>query len=237
MDAPANIVVDSDDRPLFRLGGAMAVGGALTAFVGNALHPRSTEYYGDPVAWLNHNTPDGTIWLPAHVLILAGQIVLIGGFVALSRSLAGTRGYGIGNLALANALIGTALILVTLAIDGLTVAQLSDVWEATGTPSQDAVLAGSILYHTIFSTFYVFQILLFGLTPIFYSIAMRLSERYASWLTWPGVLIGSSVVVTAFLSMFGVASEFLDAIVWSVQASLFVLWLALIGTQLWRRAS
>jgi hypothetical protein len=214
----------------------MAVGGALVALVGNVLHPRSTEYYGDPVAWLNHNTPS-TIWLPAHLLILVGQIVLIGGFVALSRSLAGTRGYGIGNLALTNAVIGSAVIMVTLAIDGLAVAQLGDVWELSQTPSQDAVLAGSILYHTIFSTFYVFQILLFGLAPVFYGIAMLLSKRYASWLSGAGILVGSSVVVTALLSIFGIATEFLDAVVWSVQASLVVLWFLIIGTLLWRRAS
>jgi hypothetical protein len=236
METVANTAVQVDDRPIIRLGAAMAVGGALLAFVGNALHPRSTEYYGDPVAWLNHNTPEGTIWLPSHVLILLGQIALIGGFVALSRSLAGSRGHGVGSLALANALVGTALIMVTLSIDGLTVAQLGDVWELSDTPSQEAVLVGSILYHVIFSTFYVFQILLFGLAPILYGSAMMLSRRYARWLSWSGVLIGSSVIVTALLSLFGVATEFLDAVVWTIQGGLWALWFLLIGMVLWRRA-
>ncbi len=46
----------SDDRPLYRLGGAMAISGALLEFVGNALHPRSADYYGDPAAWLDNAT-------------------------------------------------------------------------------------------------------------------------------------------------------------------------------------
>jgi hypothetical protein len=228
-------VVQADDRPLFRLGGAMAVCGAAVAFVGNALHPRSTEYYGDPVAWLNHQT-QMSIWFLSHVLILLGMIALVGGFVALSRSLAGTRGYGIGHLALANALVGSALIMVTLAIDGLVVAQLVDVWKVTEAPSPDAILAASIMYHTIFSLLYLFMISLFGLAPIFYGIAMLLSKVYASWFSWAGVLIGSSAVITGLFSMCGIASEFLDAVVWSVVASLFSIWFLIIGVLLWRRA-
>lgn len=225
-----------DDRPLFRLGGAMAVGGAVVAFVGNALHPRSTEYYGDPVAWLNHQT-QMSIWFLSHVLILLGMIALVGGFVALSRSLAGTRGYGIGQLALANAVIGSALIIVTLVIDGLVVAQLAHLWKVTEAPSPDDSLTVSILYYTIFNLLYAFMITLFGLAPIFYGIAMLLSKLYASWFSYAGVLIGSSTVITGMLSMCGIASEFLDAVVWSVEASLFVIWFLIIGVLLWRRGA
>lgn len=225
----------TDDRPLFKLGGAMAVGGTLMAFIGNALHPRSVGYYGDPAAWLDHNT-ESSIWFPSHVLILLGSILLIGGLVALSRSLAGTKGYGVGQLALANALIGSALIMVTLAIDGLTVAKLDEVWNADSASSPDALLAGSILYYTVFSLLYVFMITLFGLAPIFYGVAILLSRAYADWLGWAGVLIGSSVVLTGLLSMLGIATEVLDALVWPVVASLFVLWVFMIGVLLWRKA-
>jgi hypothetical protein len=224
----------TDDRPLYKLGGAMAIGGTLMSFVGNALHPRSVDYYGDPAAWLNHNT-DSSIWFPAHVLILLGSILLIGGLVALSRSLAGTKGYGVGQLALANALIGTTLIIVTLAIDGLAVAQLGDVWNADSASSPGSLLAGSILYYTIFSFLYVFEITLFGLAPIFYGAAILLGKAYADWLGWAGVLIGSSVVLTGLLSMLGIATEVMDALVWPVVASLFVAWVFIIGVLLWRK--
>jgi hypothetical protein len=224
------------DRPLFRVGGAMAIGGALSAFVGNALHPRSTGYYGDPVAWLDHNT-QSDIWFPSHLLILLGQVALVGGFVALSRSLAGTPGHGLATLGLANAQIGTALILVTLAIDGLVVAQLDGIWPVQGEPSGDAVLAGSILYHTVFSLLYVFQITLFGLAPVFYGTGMLLSGTYPRWFGYAGVLIGSVIVATALLSMFGVATEFLDAVVWTITASLWVAWFLISGMLLWRRPS
>ncbi|HZD71597.1 MAG TPA: hypothetical protein VFA45_22620 [Actinomycetes bacterium] len=225
----------TDDRPLYRLGGAMAIGGALLEFVGNALHPRSVSYYGDPVAWLNNATRSSQ-WFPSHVLILLGSILLIGGLVALSRSLTGTRGHGIGQVALANALIGSSLILVTLAIDGLTVAELDQAWRVGPAPSPEALLAGSILYHTIFSLLYVFELTLFGLAPILYGVAILLSKAYATWLGWVGMLIGSSVVLTALLSMIGVATEFIDAVVWSVVASLFVLWVLVMGVLLWRKS-
>jgi hypothetical protein len=225
----------SDDRPLYRLGGAMAIGGVLLEFVGNALHPRSADYYGDPAAWLD-NATQSSVWFPSHVLILLGAILLIGGLVALSRSLTGGRGYGLGQLALANALIGSTLIIVTAAIDGLAVAKLDEARNPGSTPSPDALLAGSILYHTIFSLLYAFEITLFGLAPILYGAAILLGKAYAAWLGWSGVLIGSAVVVTALLSMLGIATEFLDAYVWTVTASLFLIWVLVVGVLLWRKA-
>lgn len=225
----------ADDRPLFRLGGAMAVGGALLSFVGNALHPHPVDIYGDPVAWLDSNT-QSSIWFPSHVLILLGSILIVGGPVALSRSLNGTRGYGVGQLALANVLIGTTLIIMTLVIDGLTVAELGDVWTDESASSPDAVLTGTALYYVIFNLLYVFEITLFGLAPIFYGVAMLLSKAYPGWLGWAAVLIGSSVVLSGLLSMFGVATQTMDAVVWPVVASLFVLWVLFVGVLLWRRA-
>lgn len=225
----------TDDRLLYMLGGAMAIGGALMEFVGNALHPRSTDYYGDPAAWLD-NATQRSVWFPSHVLILLGSILLIGGFVGLSRSLMGRPGHGVGQLALANALIGLTLIIVTAAIDGLAVASLDEVWNAGSAPSPDARLVASILYHTVFSLLYAFEITLFGLAPIFYGVAILLGGTYAAWLGWAGILIGASVVLSAVLAMFGVATEFLDAYVWTVVASLFVLWVLLMGVSLWRKA-
>ncbi len=194
----------TDDRLLSTLGGAMAIGGALMEFVGNALHPRSTDYYGNPAAWLD-NATQSAVWFPSHALILLGAILLIGGFVGLSRSLVGRPGHGVGQLGLANALVGLTLIIVTAAIDGLAVAKLDEVWN-------------------------------FGLAPIFFGVAILLGKTYAAWLGWAGILIGSSVVLNALLAMFGVATEFLDAYVWTVVASLFVIWVFAIGLLLWRRA-
>jgi hypothetical protein len=225
----------ADDLPLYKLGGALAIGGALMNFVGNALHPRSVDYYGDPVAWLNHTT-QSSIWFPSHVLILLGSILTVGGLVAFSRSLTGTSGYGMGQLALAYAVIGSTLIIVTLAIDGLAVSRLDEAWSSDPGASPGTLLAANILYHTIFSLLYVFELTLFGLAPIFYGVAILLSKAYAAWLGWAGMLVGAAVSVTGLLSMFGIATEFIDAVVWSVLASLFVLWIFAIGVLLWRRA-
>lgn len=234
IDAP-RVRAHVGDDVLYRVGGAMAVVGSVVAFVGNVLHPRSTDYYDDPVAWLDHNT-ESSVWFGSHVLILVGSIVLVGGFVALARALAGTRGEGVGQLALANALIGTTLIVITLVIDGLVVPELSDVWHAHETPTQEAALTGTILYYTIFNLLYVFMITLFGLAPIFYGVAMLLSGSFARWFGWLGILFGSTVVVSALLSMVDVSRKVLDATVWPVTATLVVAWFLAIGVQLWRRA-
>jgi len=214
----------------------MAVVATVIAFVGNVMHPRSTSYYDDPVAWLDHNT-HSSIWFASHVLILLGSIVLIGAFVALTRSLVGSRGYGISHLALANALIGTTLMLVLLVIDGLVVPELSDVWVAHSSHTEEAVLSGTILYYTIFNLLYVSMLTLFGLAPIFYGIATLLSGTFARWFSWAGIAFGSSVVVSALLSMLDVNRKALDATVWPVTSSLVVFWFLGTGILLWRRAT
>lgn len=223
------------DRTVLRVGGAMAVVGVIMGLTGNVMHPRSTGYYGDPVAWLNHNT-DIDVWFPSHVLLLLSSIVLVGGFVAFTRSVAGTGGYGLANVALAFAVMGSAVYGVTVAIDGLTVPQLADAWTVSDSPSPDAVLAGSIMYHTIFSLLYVSMIPLFGLAPVFYGVAFQRAGVFSSHVGRAGVLFGSSVIVAGLLSMFGVATEFIDAVVWPVVASLVNFWNLVLGVLLWRRA-
>ena len=224
------------DRTLLKTGGAMAVLATGLAFLGNVLHPRSTGYYDDPVAWLDHNT-DSSIWFASHVLILVGSILLVGAFVALTRSLAGTRGYGLGHLALANALIGTIVMLVLLVIDGLVVSELSDVWVAHGAHSDDAVLSGTILYYTIFNLLYVSMMTLFGLAPIFYGAAMLVSRTFPRWFGRAGIALGSAAVAGALLSMVDVNRKALDATVWPVTSSLVVFWFLGTGILLWRRAA
>lgn len=213
----------------------MSVIAAVIAALGNVLHPRSTTYYDDPTAWLDHNT-ESSVWFESHVLILLGSILLIGAMVTLSRSLTGTRGHGLGHLGLANALMGTTVMLVLLVIDGLVVSELSDVWGAHASHSPDAVLTGTILYYTVFNLLYVSMLTLFGLAPVFYGVAMLLSRTFARWFSWVGIVVGSSVVVGALLSMMDIGRKVLDAKVWPVTSTLVVLWFLAIGVQLWRRA-
>ena len=225
----------SEDRALLRVGGAMSVVAASTAALGNVLHPRSTTYYDDPTAWLDHNT-DSSVWFGSHVLILLGTILLVGTMVTLSRSLAGTRGHGIGQLALANALIGTIVMLVLLVIDGLVVSELSDVWGAHSTHSEDAVLTGTILYYTVFNLLYVSMLTLFGLAPIFYGVATLLSGTFSRWFGRAAIVVGTTVVGGALLSMVDIGRKALDAKVWPITSTLVVVWFLAAGVQLWRRA-
>jgi hypothetical protein len=234
--ATSTAIPRSEDRPLLRVGGAMTVFGGLTAALGNVLHPRSTTYYDDPAAWLDHNT-ESSVWFGSHVLILLGTIALVAAMVTLTRYLAGTRGDGIGQLALVNAVIGTIVMLVLLVIDGLVVAELQDVWVAHSEHSPDAVVSGTILYYTVFNLLYVSMMTLFGLAPIFFGVAMLLSRTYSRRFSWVGIVVGSSVFVGALLSMVDVNRKVLDAQVWPVTSTIIVFWFMAIGIKMLRRAT
>jgi hypothetical protein len=47
--------------------------------------------------------------------------------------------------------------------------------------------------------------------------------------------LGSAVVVSALLSMVDIQRKVLDATVWPVTSSTFVIWFLVIGVLLWRR--
>jgi hypothetical protein len=164
-------------------------------------------------------------------------MIAIGGFVALSSSMAGTGGHGVGNIALASALVGSTLLIVTLVIDGLVVAELDGVWNDDASPSADAVLAGTILYYTIFNFLYAFMLTLFGVAPIMYGIAILLSKVYARWLGWVGIVTGSVVIVSALFSMLDIQRKVLDANIWPVTSTTIVVWFLVLGVLMWRRTS
>jgi hypothetical protein len=77
---------------------------------------------------------------------------------------------------------------------------------------------------------------MFGLAPILYGVAMLVSGTFRRWFSWMGIIVGSTVVGGALLSMVDINRKVLDARVWAVTSSLVVIWFFAIGIRLWRQA-
>ena len=69
-----------------RIGSAGGILGALLGLIGNLLHPATPT--GDPEG-VARTIADSRIWVPAHLAIVAGLVLMLGGLVAISQSIQG----------------------------------------------------------------------------------------------------------------------------------------------------
>jgi len=71
---------------ILRMGSTAGIVGALLELVGNLLHPATPT--GDPEG-VAHAIADSQLWVPDHLAIVLGLILVLGGLVAIARSIHG----------------------------------------------------------------------------------------------------------------------------------------------------
>ena len=75
-----------EEGGIFRIGSVAGIVGALLAMVGNLLHPATPIADPEGVAW---TIAESETWVPVHLVIVVGLILMLGGLVAISRSRCG----------------------------------------------------------------------------------------------------------------------------------------------------
>src|SRR5215207_4263914 len=80
---------------IFRIGAVAGIVGSLLAMVGNLLHPAPP--IGDPEG-VARAIAESTIWVPVHLVIVLGLILMLGGLVAISSSIKGGRAGALARL-------------------------------------------------------------------------------------------------------------------------------------------
>ena len=102
--------------------GALFIPGAVVGLVGNALHPHTAEL--DAAAAVQAIAWNGA-WVAIHVTIIIAILLVVGGFVGFADEMTGTSGEALARLGLAAALLGGAVVTVSLAIDGFSLRALA----------------------------------------------------------------------------------------------------------------
>src|SRR5215203_3012546 len=74
------------EESVFRIGSVAGIFGALLAMVGNLLHPATP--IGDPEG-VALTIAESEAWVLVHLVIVVGLILILGGLVAISRSIEG----------------------------------------------------------------------------------------------------------------------------------------------------
>jgi hypothetical protein len=219
------------DRALFRWGGMAAVFGAILLVIFNLLHPRPTDFDNAAGGELRL-VADSDAWVPIHLGILLGSLLIILGLFALARSMKGTSAEGLSRLALGSLLIAAPVSVLTLAVDGYGLKAAAD---AAAGGQAGAVAAGMAVAEVTWGLFMFLILTFLGITPVFFGMAIAASRTYPAGLGWVAVVFG---LVSVFASVWGTLAGptqpfFLVFTVSSLVLTLFVL---VAGLYLYRRA-
>ncbi|MFQ6029967.1 MAG: hypothetical protein ACE5Q6_21040 [Dehalococcoidia bacterium] len=219
------------ERTLLRIGAISAVLGALISVGGNAIHG------GDDPANLLVSLSQyaaNANWVVAHILQFLGFLLIVGGLVALYRSIPAEPGAALARLGFVAALVSVGVYAANQGVDGIAIKFVAEEWVNAPAEEKEVAfrVAEAVRYVEIGLS--SFSALILGMSLVLYGLAIALSDVYPKWSGWVAVPIGlawgASGVVIAYL---GFSQHIL--IGWVSIA--VALWVLVIGVLMWRRAS
>ena len=185
---------------VFRIGGWSAVAGSVLAGIGNLVHPVTPMH--DPVG-VARVIADSDGWVPVHLAIVVGILLMLGGLVALYHSIRGGVAGALARLGLFAAVSGVTIGLVLVILDGVAAYQLAQEWAAA--PPGDQALALGLVHvnETInFALASLFNLVFAGATFILFGLAVALSDVYPRGLGWVVVVAGAASVGAGLVQAF-----------------------------------
>ena len=222
------------DRTLLRIGAVLLlVGVVLPMIFGFALHPQVSDP-GDTEAVLR-SIVDTSGWAGVHVAILAGGFLVIGGLLALYRSITGEPGAALARLGFAAALVGGAIYSVSITIEGSGALKvLAEAWASAA----DKAVPFSVAEAAYLVSMDIFSggwIVFGGVVPILFGLAIALTDFYPKWLGWVAVIAGVGNAVIAIV-LFSQGWTPVTNNVFTAFAVILSLWQLVMGVLMWRKA-
>jgi Domain of unknown function (DUF4386) len=221
---------------LFRAGGRAAIVGALLGLVANLLHPITPTDDPEGVARV---VADSELWVPVHLAIIVGLVLMLGGLVAIYHSIGHSVGGGVagvlGRFGLVAAVAGTTVGLVLIALDGLAAKQLAEAWATA--PAEEKATAVRLVQAqetTNFALLSLFNILFAGVTFVLYGLAVAASRVYPRWLGLVVVAAGVGGLAAGSIQANVGQSTPVTAAMGIIAPTVITLWLVVMGTLLLR---
>jgi hypothetical protein len=185
---------------MLQIGGWCAVAGSLLAGVGNLVHPVTPM--NDQVGVARVIAGSGS-WVPVHLAIVVGILLMLGGLVALDHSIGGGTAGTLARFGLWAAVGGVTIGLVLVILDGVAARQLAQEWAAAPPGDQAAALGLVHVNETInFALASLFNLVFAGVTFILFGLAVALSDVYPRGLGWVVVVAGAASVGAGLVQAF-----------------------------------
>lgn len=220
-------------QTISRIGAVCVIVGSLAVLGFGAAHGDLPEGTGrDVLGFVAAHPNYGGVHLGASL----GGLILAIGLTTLPNLLTRSVAWSFGRLGAASVLVGTAIFIFHFTSEGFALDALSDSWTAAQPSEQASIertteLSDVILLGPAFS----WIIILWGLSPILFGLAVALDSRRTAWLGWVGVAVGAATLiggVTLFLRLDLIP----DWIIFAVATLGTNLWMLMLGVMMWRRA-
>ena len=219
-------------RWVFRLGGASAIIGAILGGVGNLVHPVTPE--NDPVG-VARVIADSEIWVPVHLAIVLGIVLMFGGLVAIYHSIRGGLPGALARFGLFAAVAGATIGLVLVILDGVAARQLAQEW-ASAAPDGKATALGLVhVNETInFALASLFNFVFAAATFILFGLAVALSDVFPRWLGWVVLVAGVTSIGAGLIQAYVGEPTGASRILTIFGPTVITLWLLVVGILLVR---
>jgi len=220
---------------VLRIGSVAGIAGALFGMVGNLAHPTTPAASQDAEGLARTIAHSGS-WIPGHLLILLGLIGMLGGLVAIARSIRGGLPGALAQLGSIAAVAGATVGLLLLAIDGVAAKHLAQAAATAPFGEQAAALHALLAEEAInFALGTLFYILFAGVTFVLLGLAVAWSRVYPRWLGWMAVVAGAGSVVVGLMQAQVGETNTVTRIPSIIFPTVITLWLAWMGVLLLRK--
>lgn len=224
----------TSQRWIFRLGSVAAIVGSVAGMVGNLFHPATPL---DDPSGVARTIADSDAWTILHLVIVAGIILMLGGLLAIHRSIRGGAAGALAQFGWAAALAGIAVGVVLVILDGVAAKQLAEEWATAPAGEQAAALRVVLANETTnFALAALFNILFAGVTFILYGLAVALSDVYPRWLGWVAVIAGLGSIGAGLIQALVGQPTLASQVLTIIGPTVITLWLFVMGILLARRA-
>lgn len=226
---------ESKHRLVLRLGGTSAVVGAVLGGIGNAFHPEAPINDPEGVA---RNIAESDIWVPVHLAIVVGIVLMLGGLVAVHDSIREGLAGALARFGLFAAVSGATIGVVLVVLDGVAARQLAQEWAASTPGDAPQALALVTVNETMnFALASAFNFVFAATTFVLYGLAVAMSDAYPRWLGWIAVAAGLDSIAAGGVQAATGEPTGASRILTIVGPTVIVLWLFVMGVLLMRKAS
>ena len=222
------------DRRIYLLGGVAAILGSLMGMVGNLIHPVTPLDDPEGVARV---IAESDAWTAIHLVIVFGITLMLGGLVALYQSIRDSRAGALARLGLAAGIVGIAIGVVLVILDGVGAKQLADEWAIAPQDERATALRIVLANETInFALASSFNIVFAGATFILFGLAVATSGVYRRSLGWVVVVAGIASVGAGLIQAFVGEPTTASRVLTIIGPTVITLWLLAIGVLLVRKS-
>ena len=213
-----------------RVGGVAAVVGGMGGFVGNVLHPpppAETDALLRVVAQMPH-------WTAIHLMIAISAVFMVGAFGLLVRTLESALARALGDLARYAAVLGGAVLISGIMIDGYGYPYMVRQWLAAEGNQKLAIFWAADAVHIVdVALFTAWATVFLGVAFLLAGAALIVSGNYSRLLGGVAVLGGAMCFGHGSSVALGLASSLP---VWPAGAAVDSFWLLAIGVAMLRKA-